>query len=70
MKKIFIFLKNILKAKILFKNPETREVVIFNSYQLNTYKELFEKKNYFCIEVPETGSDDYATLQGNKIEYI
>ena len=41
--KVFILLKNIINTKIILKNPEQKDVVIFNSFQLNFYKVLFEK---------------------------
>ena len=53
IKKIFILLKSIIKAKIIFKNPEQKDVIIFNSFQLSFYKALFDKTNYFCMQMPE-----------------
>ena len=41
--KVFILLKNIINTKIILKNPEQKDVVIFNSFQLNFYKALFKK---------------------------
>ena len=70
IKKIFILLINIAKAKIILKNPKQKDVVIFNSFHLNFYKDLFEKENYFCIEVPGKGSSEKFSKYGNKIDKI
>jgi surface carbohydrate biosynthesis protein len=53
-KKFFILILNIkyyLKVKIIFRNPEKKEVIIFNSFQLNFYEFIFKKDSYFCIDV-------------------
>ena len=58
MRKVYIYIKNkiivikyLINAKIIFKNPEQKDVIIFNSFQLSIYKALFDKTNYFCIQM-------------------
>ena len=57
IRKVFILLKNIINAKIILKNPEQKDVIIFNSFQLSIYKALFDKTNYFCIQMPDRKVD-------------
>ena len=49
--KIIFLIKYLINAKIIFKNPEQKDVLIFNSFQLSMYKALFDKTNYFCIQL-------------------
>ena len=54
IKSLYSFISNIkhyLKVKIIFKSPKKKEVIIFNSFQLHLYESIFEKENYFCMDV-------------------
>ena len=46
-------LKNILSGKIVLQTPDEKEILIFNSWQIEVYKDLFENRKYFGLETPD-----------------
>ena len=57
MKKLYNFLKYFRNTKIVFKSPQQRDVLVFNSVQLEMYKSVIPTPEYFCIEVPHYKND-------------
>ena len=64
MKRFFLILKILFKAKFIFKNPPKKKIIVFDDVGIYDLKNLLSKYNYYVLQVRSQNIDKvYITFK-------